>query len=68
MRDETSAAKDHKSETFVHSTRIEAYEHICKAALAVGGPVRPPAALLDPKQLSALFTQRQLDTLVARPH
>jgi hypothetical protein len=50
-----------------HAVHIEAYEHICRAALTLGGPIRAPALLLDPKQLDALFTEKQLDVLIIRP-
>lgn len=50
-----------------HAARVEAYEHICRAALAASGPVRAPAFALDSAQLDSLFTARQLDVLVVRP-
>ena len=45
------------------AARLEAYEHICRAAL----PARAPAFLLDAEQLGALFAPGQLEVLVVRP-
>jgi hypothetical protein len=60
--------RDVPTDIGAYGPRIEAYEHVCRAALAAGGPMCTPALLLDPGQLDALFTKQQLEVLgVRRP-
>ena len=46
------------------AARLGAYERVARAAC---GPARAPVTLLADGELAALFSPRQVETLIARP-